>query len=220
MLAQVKQWEAEMLGETRAEAIEATENSSNSFWRKLTVYGAVALALTGLYDPLKDIYVRYANPDLPGTEPVAVALEQQRLTEKNLDCLREAQQFKVQLSSAMEVRLLACQSGDVQIVLYPQDAPARQRWITTRGTGGYASIGSLDWLVGRAMAQAQGTAPNTTFTQSVVQNVCQAWQDVGRKAKLVRVTNEGGKCYKEIVNVFSGRVEYREETACTTGCTG
>ncbi|MEJ2117734.1 MAG: hypothetical protein P8Y36_07470 [Alphaproteobacteria bacterium] len=51
-----------------------------------------------------------------------------------------------------------------------------------------------------------------------LKTVCQAWQDKSKQTKLVRVTDEGGRCFREVINVVSGRVEIREKVECTTQC--
>jgi hypothetical protein len=50
-----------------------------------------------------------------------------------------------------------------------------------------------------------------------MQVVCQVMSE---KGKVVRIVNEGGKCFRENVNAFQGKVEKREEVQCNTPCTG
>ncbi len=189
-----------------------------TFSENLVFYGAVFLALLSLYDPLKDAYTAWLFPEI-GDESVEVALMQQKLTEKNLDCLIGATPQEVPLNEKVKVRLLACETGDIQVAVYPENAPAKLRWITTQpGATKAAGIWPLDALISAAYAQTQPGAARMQLAQVQITNVCSAWQDPSRKAKLIRITNEGGKCFKEIVNVFSGAVEYREETPCDAPC--
>jgi hypothetical protein len=50
-----------------------------------------------------------------------------------------------------------------------------------------------------------------------MQVVCQVMPE---KGKVVRIVNEGGKCFREHIAAFHGKVEKREEVQCTTPCTG
>ena len=61
---------------------------------------------------------------------------------------------------------------------------------------------------------------------SVVQNaqlvetktLCATWHKQHPKEKMVRITSEGSQCYRELINVLSGRVEVREMVPCETKC--
>jgi hypothetical protein len=59
-------------------------------------------------------------------------------------------------------------------------------------------------------AQATTPAPG-------LQVVCQAMPE---KGKIIRIVNEGGKCFREHFSAFQGRVEKREEVQCNTPCGG
>ena len=50
-----------------------------------------------------------------------------------------------------------------------------------------------------------------------LQVLCQVMPE---KGKVIRVVNEGGKCYREHFSAFQGKVEKREEVQCNTPCTG
>jgi hypothetical protein len=45
--------------------------------------------------------------------------------------------------------------------------------------------------------------------------VCQGWEN---KTQLVRIVNEGGRCFKESIAAYSGRADKRVEVPCTTTC--
>ncbi len=199
-----------------AQQFAETAEEKRSAWQRLAFIGAVILALANFYDPLKDLYLRMQNPDL-GDESLEVAFEQQKLTEKNLDCLFNASPRDMQLDNNIKVRVVACKSGDVQVTVYPLNAPAKQRWISSQSPVP-AKASFLDLFLGKALAAEPNGADPQHSAQTAVQNLCQAWQDAAKKSKIIRVTNEGGKCFKEIVNVFTGRVEYREEVPCNSGC--
>jgi hypothetical protein len=187
----------------------------------LTLISAVILGLANFYEPAKDAYLHLKHPDMAG-ESTTVALEQQKLTEKNLECLGTTAPRQMPLDNNINVQLVACPSGDVLMTIYPANAPAKQRWVPSSAPQ-MAKAASLEWLVSSAnAAEVQGAAARTDvpvrMAQVTIQNVCQAWEDERRKSKLVRITNDNGRCIKEIVNVFTGRVEVRQEVPCNTAC--
>ena len=59
-------------------------------------------------------------------------------------------------------------------------------------------------------AQAATPAPG-------LQVVCQAMPE---KGKIIRIVNEGGKCFREHFSAFQGKVDKREEVQCNTSCSG
>ncbi|MDX2265845.1 MAG: hypothetical protein NW215_12865 [Hyphomicrobiales bacterium] len=193
----------------------APNGRRRSFSESLIFYGAVFLALLSLYDPIKDIYTRWMLPEI-GDEPIEVALQQQKLTEKNLDCLIGANPQEVPLNEKVRVRLLACDTGDIQVAVYPENAPAKLRWITPHVPE--TRTANLTKLGAGALLTMEPAPRPFSPAQANIANVCSAWEDPGRKARLIRITNEGGQCWKEIVNVFTGRIDYREKAECNAPC--
>ena len=70
---------------------------------------------------------------------------------------------------------------------------------------------------GPAAAQAERVqlAQATQAAPSGMKVLCQA---MPTKGMIVRVVQEGAKCYRENVSLFKGSLQKREEVACTTPC--
>ncbi|MEZ5856939.1 MAG: hypothetical protein R3D67_20190 [Hyphomicrobiaceae bacterium] len=85
------------------------------------------------------------------------------------------------------------------------------RLVEDQGTsGGRIGAGPAAVASGRVqIAQATQAAP------SGMKVLCQAMPS---KAMIVRVVQEGAKCYRERVSVFKGSLQKREEVPCTTQC--
>ena len=64
-------------------------------------------------------------------------------------------------------------------------------------------------------AEAPAAMAGTRVAEASSRVVCQGWETA---AKLVRVVNEGGRCFKETIAAYSGRAEARVEVPCTTTC--
>lgn len=68
-------------------------------------------------------------------------------------------------------------------------------------------------------AQAPGAGPGAPAGGGAaggnLQVICQTLQS---KTQIIRVVNEGGKCYRESFSPFQGRVDKRDEVPCNTQC--
>ena len=80
-----------------------------------------------------------------------------------------------------------------------------------RTAGGSSTSGGR--IGGGQVAQA---APAPGAGQPAGMKVlCQA---MPAKGTILRIVQEGAKCYRESVSLFKGSLEKREEVACTTPC--
>lgn len=197
-----------------------TQARGARFWRPAAVIGTL-FGLIGFYEPAKDVYFKVFDPDYKEVEYVALAKQQQRLAQKNLVCAINMTRFAVQADHNTSLRYGVCENHDVLIEVYPENKPAFQQWISPenliveqpRAAGWFPAALAASILPPRA-----GHTPLSTPAQLELKTVCQAWQDGARKTRIVRITNEGGTCYRERINVLSGRVEIRELVPCDGKC--
>ena len=192
--------------------------SGARFWRPAALAGIIFGAI-GFYDPAKDIYDKIFDPDYKEVESVALAKQQQRLQQKNLLCALGMTRRAFETDQQTTIRYGVCENKDVLVEVYPLDKPAFQQWISpenvlseTQKAAGLFSSAFAAAFEGRPAAQSPKLA------QTELKTLCQKWQDSARQVRMVRVTNEGGKCFRERINVLSGRVEVREEVPCNTPC--
>jgi hypothetical protein len=196
------------------------QQQGQGFWRSAGLAGIV-FGVLGFYEPAKDLYARFLDPDYTEVESVTLAKQQQRLQQKNLICAVSMNRHAAEGEHQTSIRYGVCDNNDVLVEVYPVAKPAYQQWVSpenvlvaqtkTSGLFSAAFAGALPG--GHAAAQ-----PMTTPAQMTLKTLCQSWQDPSRQVRLVRVTNEGGTCYRERINVLSGRVEIREAVPCETGC--
>ena len=64
-------------------------------------------------------------------------------------------------------------------------------------------------------AEASATLAGTRVAEAGSRVVCQGWES---KTQLIRIVNEGGRCFKETIAAYSGRADKRVEVPCTTTC--
>jgi hypothetical protein len=196
------------------------QQQSRGIWRSAGLAGIV-FGMVGFYEPAKDLYLRFSDPAYSEVESVALAQQQQRLQQKNLVCALSMTRRAVEGDHQTAIRYGVCDNNDVLVEVYPTNKPAFQQWLSPENiaglgqtkTGGLFATAYAATLVGGPAAEA-----TTRPAQMTLKTVCQAWQDASRQAKMIRVTDEGGTCFRERINVLSGRVEVREQVPCDTKC--
>jgi hypothetical protein len=188
---------------------------------KPAAFGGVMVSMFGLYEPTKDLYLKVFDADYKGVVSVTMAEQQLRLADKNADCFLNMKRSKVPVTDSVAIAFGACPNHNIHIAVYPKSKPAYQRWIEPNRE---QDLASLAGFFPAAYAGFSGTLPAPATPQSLVTpaqveltNVCQEFED-GNKRKVLRITDEGGQCFFERVNIISGVVEVREPSACDSQC--
>ena len=199
---------------------QSQSQTVSRFWRPAAI-GGVLLALTGFYEPIKDIYLKFYNPDYQGVRSVRFAARQLELADRNAACFLDMQRNKVQVGPDLAMSYGACPNQNVHIGVYPKNQAAYQRWLEPNRDGGEMRVSGL---FSAAFAATPGAlpapmepAPLALPAQMALKTVCQSWQNAQR-TKIDRITEEGGQCYFERVNVVSGVIEVRETVPCDSQC--
>jgi hypothetical protein len=198
----------------------------NKFWRPAAL-GAGILFLANIYQPVMDLYEKVFNPNWSEVESVAIAKQQQRLQQKNLVCFINMTRRAVR-TSVGSLRYGTCPNADVLVEVYPDNKPAFMQWLTPENLrNGANETKTSDWFSSAfaAMAVPQigtnaGSAvqPAQAMPLTETKTLCATWHKLNPNEKMVRITSEGGQCFRELINVLSGRVEVREKVPCETKC--
>lgn len=198
-----------------------SQSQSGRFWRPAAIAGAI-FGIIGFYDPVKDIYAKVFDPDYKEVESVALAKQQQQLQQKNLVCALGMTRRAASADHETTIRYGVCDNNDVLVEVYPKAKPAFQQWISPENILGEArqakTTGLFPAAYAAALAQTQSPGASAIPVQMELKTLCQKWVPESRQVRMVRVTNEGGKCFRERINVLSGRVEVREQVPCDTKC--
>jgi hypothetical protein len=148
---------------------------------------------------------------------------------KNFECKIDYKAISTAQGTKVDVG--ACpKSGDIAIKLTASNGKAAYEWIAAeqlqKSTLAAAST-LMSLLISPAVAEelpakTGAPAPLTPqiskpvqLSQSSIQVVCQSMQ---AKAQIIRIVNEGGKCFREHFSPFVGKVDKREEVPCNTAC--
>jgi hypothetical protein len=200
---------------------QSQSQSVRRFWRPAALTG-IAFGLIGFYEPAKDIYNQVFDPDYSEVESVALAKQQQRLQQKNLVCAINMSRQAITGEHETTIRYGVCDNHDVLVEVYPQAKPAFQQWMSPENILGEKQAAKAAGLFSSAIAATFMRSPAaesmTHPAQMQLKTLCQKWQDGTRQVKMIRVTNEGGTCWRERINVLSGRIEIREQVPCETQC--
>jgi hypothetical protein len=196
---------------------------------------AIAVAVLGAIPTGYNFYMSYMH-GIPYSQ-VSHRLEQYELLVKNFDCKIDYRSVTT-AGQGTRVDVGACpKSGDIQLKVTTPSGKAAYEWIAfhqleqATKSASWLSLIATEALADEApkglqTGQNMQTVVKSTggvvqFAQSSgggsLQVVCQAMPE---KGKVIRIVNEGGKCYRENVNAFQGKVEKREEVQCNTPCTG
>ena len=197
--------------------------SPSKLWKPAAI-GSAFLALANMAQPAYDIITKMTDPDGYGRVPyesMNFARQQQKLQQRNLNCSLNMSRSLVR-SGDVTLQYGVCPNNDVLVSVYPDNKPAYQQWLTPEN---FVEKASIAGLIGKAYAAMppvsqpkQNTSSATLPVQIQLKTICQDWQDKNKQTKIVRVTNEGGQCFRELINVVSGRVEIREKVTCNTKC--
>jgi hypothetical protein len=161
------------------------------------------------------------DPDYKGVVSVTMAEHQLKLADQNAECFLDMRRSKVQLNDGLSMSYGACPNNNIHIGVYPRNKPAYQRWIEPNREqdlarlGGFftAAYAGVMGVPGEPAAEERSVIP----AQVELQTVCQQFQNEDKR-KVIRITNEGGQCFFERVNILTGVVEVREGAACDAQC--
>ncbi len=196
---------------------------------------AISVAVLGAVPTGYNLYMSYMH-GIPYSQ-VSHRLEQYDLWVKNFECKIDYR--SVAAGQGTKVDVGACQkSGDIALKVTTPSGKAAYEWIAFEQLEKATKTTSLLSIIAtEALADDMPKGPSTgTNMQTVVpaagavikfaqaaggggqmQVVCQVMPE---KGKVVRIVNEGGKCFREHIAAFQGKVEKREEVPCTATCTG
>jgi hypothetical protein len=199
------------------------QGSSGRVWKGTAVTGILLTAI-GFYEPAKDLYQKVYDPDYAGIVSVPFAEHQFQLADKNAECFLSMKRAKVKVTPDVAISYGACPNNNVHIAVYPKGKPAYQRWLEPNREQDLARMQLGGGLFSTAYAGVPGPVPsspsterNLTPVQIELKTMCQEWE-ADDKRKVIRVTDEGGQCFFERVNVLSGVVEIREPSQCASPC--
>ena len=192
---------------------------------------AITAAVAGSIPTATNLYHSWVH-GIPYSE-VSHRLSQYDLWVKNFECKIDYRSLTTAQGTKLDAG--ACpKSGDVALKVTTPSGGAAYEWIAfdKLQKAGQKSAGLWSLLVTEAVAaegsvgepalapEAKTGTPRVQLAQSQIaqagiQVICQTLQS---KTQIIRIVNEGGKCYREAFSPFSGRVEKRDEVPCNTTC--
>lgn len=189
---------------------------------------AIAAAVGGAIPTATTFYQSWQH-GVPYSE-VSHRLSQYDLWVKNFNCKIDYRSLHTGQGTRIDAG--ACpQSGDIALKLTTPSGQAAYEWIAfDKLQKAHASAKAAFWslVVSPAVAEEVSAQARQQVAQapgapgagpapggSSLQVLCQTLQS---KSQIVRVVNEGGKCFRETFSPFQGRVEKRDAVPCNTQC--
>ena len=194
--------------------------------RTIAIITAVAGALPTAFQ-----YYQSWEHNIPYSE-VPHRLAQYEMFISNVDCTPS---YKAQTTTnGVRIDAAACpRTGDISVRMAAQDGQPVNQWVPFKQLQKTQarSASWLDLIVTSAHAEgtlvpqsgggtgtgASAPEPRVQLAQGSagLQVMCQALQP---KSLIVRIVNDGGKCYRETISAIQGKTERREEVPCNTQC--
>ncbi len=199
----------------------AQENRGGPLSRTFFIARVIAIgaALGGAIPTLMNVYHSYQH-NIPFSQ-VSHRLAQSELWAKNYDCKVDYRTLTTTGGTRVDVG--ACpKSGDISLKISTTSGQSTYEWIAfnqlQKPAGRSASL--IDLFVAQAHAdtgpaKSSAASGGIQVAQASMQVVCTSLQG---KMQIIRIVNEGGKCYRESFSPVVGKVEKREEVPCNTQC--
>ena len=180
-----------------------------SFFKLILLYPTLAIAAIGAIPQYIQVF-KAMRWDVP-VNSVNSAEREHNLWVKNVDCGGGADLLEASLADNTRVVARVCPSGDVLVKVKRVTGEESYRWVPLEEAKSKDS--KLAALIGISTAVAQEVTPAPIR----LAQACQHWQDQA-KGILVRRIREGGQCYDETVNTFTGQVVSRRPVQCDDRC--
>jgi hypothetical protein len=188
---------------------------------------AIGAALAGAVPTAMNLYHSWKH-NIPFTE-VSQRLAQAELWSRNYDCKIDYRALTTTNGTRIDVG--ACpKNGDIALKISTTGGQSTYEWIAfdklNKPAKRTASL--FDLVIATAHADdGKPAAPTTgaaspaaplriqTAQAQTMQVVCTAKVAA---TQIVRIVNEGGKCFRETFSPIAGKVEKREDVPCNTQC--
>lgn len=181
---------------------------------------AIVAAIGGAVPTAMNLYQSWRH-NIPYNQ-VSHRLAQYDLWMKNFDCQVNYRALNVNQGTRVDVG--ACnRSGDVAIKITAPNGKAAYEWIAfdqLQKAGAAFSFMNLIATSAHADEAPKSGAPMTLAQAGApaaggMQVKCQV---MPAKGQILRIVQEGNKCFREDFSAFKGKVEKREEVPCSTQC--
>jgi hypothetical protein len=190
---------------------EATAGQSFRRWYTLIKVAVIAVPVIGATPTALNIYYAWKH-GIPYSQ-VSHRLQQYELWVKNGSCAIDYSEINT--GKDAKVKIGACPTtGDISIQVSLAAGTSFFEWIDFKELQQINTAQSI-LLTPALAAEASATLAGTRVAEAASRVVCQGWES---KTQLVRIINEGGRCFKETIAAYSGRADKRVEVPCTTTC--
>jgi hypothetical protein len=183
---------------------------------------AIAVAVGGAIPTAMTVYQSWAH-GIPYTE-VSHRLKQYDLWVRNFDCKIDYRALTTAQGTRVDAG--ACgKTGDVAIKVTAKTGRAAYEWIAFDQIQKAGTASLMNMMVSSAHADersgrsavrlSQAASPASPAAPGGMKVICEA---MPARGTVLRIVQEGARCYREQVSLFRGTLDKREEVACSTPC--
>jgi hypothetical protein len=180
-----------------------------SILKLVLLYPGLVIAAIGAVPQYIQVF-KAAKWDVP-VNAVNAAEREHGLWVKNVECTGGEDSLETSLADNTRVAARVCPSGDVLVKVKRVTGEQSYFWVPLEEAR--SGDNRLAALIGISTAVAQ-EVPSSRVRLA---QACQHWQDQARGI-LVRRIRDGGQCYDETVNTFTGQVIDRKPVQCDARC--
>jgi len=191
---------------------EATAASSFRRWYTLIRVAVIAVPVIGATPTALNLYYAWKH-GIPYSQ-VSHRLQQYDLWVKNGTCKIDYSEISTGRNAKLNIG--ACPTtGDISIQVSLAGGASIFEWIDFNQLQ-QMNPASAFLMTAAYAAEVSTPVAGTRIAEAAGSRVlCQGFES---PTKIVRVINEGGRCFKETIAAYSGRAEGRVEVPCTTTC--
>jgi len=178
--------------------------------------GVLAVSVAAAIPTAHNLYYSFAH-GIPYKE-VPHRLAQYDLWMKNLDCKVDYKQIATAAGTKVDVG--ACEaSRDIAIKVSSDAGHTTYEWIAFDQLQKPTATSLLGLVVPAAYAgDAKAAAPSVPGVLKVAETGLQVVCQAKSGNNVIRIVQEGSRCFREVVSLFRGTTEKRAEVPCTTTC--
>lgn len=180
------------------------------WWESILMYPTLFIAILGAIPQYSNWFSAWLH-GIPASY-LGAAKEQIELWDSNFECSKENKLESIETLTNFQVGALVCPSGDVLVKVYsPLEKKPFYRWIGINSFIQAKSFFSPKEAIGKTFSFDE-----TLYLAKSESVLCQKRALGDRIIRIFRDTN--GNCWKEEINIRTGKVIERKSVSCNSSC--
>jgi hypothetical protein len=186
------------------------KSRKRKWWESILMYPTLFIAILGAIPQYSNWFAAWSH-GIPANNWGA-AKEQVKLWDRNFECSKENNLESIETHTNFQVGALVCPSGDVLVKVHsPLEKEPFYRWIGIDSFIQAKSFFSPKEAIGKTFSFDE-----TLYLAQSESVLCQNRVSGDKIIRIVRDSN--GNCWKEEINIRTGKVMERKSVSCNSSC--